>query len=509
MLPDITELEYVRKEETRPRVGDTNPPKLGGEVTSEPEGVDISQDEEDTGHQDGIDLSGRPSPCVVEHIKIEEFQEEENPVARNEDAASNDESRAGRTEDHEVDELLKDDDSTRGESQSFNFESGAQSPGMDAYSAPCLSPLDLSKSAEIEMVDSEPKEDEAQSSKAISDTSFLDAVNQDFTEVSNDSNYGEIFNLQAQIDSIVEQQSTSVQIKLNKVSKTKSLNDSQSKTGEGLAIIRDTETADGNVLPKESQDQNQKKRNKRKSSPKSPKRKKQKSALDVESNPDQPPLLSQKEGEVEEEDVLSCEMCGQLFPETEEFSRHIETDHDHQCQEDGCGLSFTHEDYLHLHEADEHPTGPPSPPNNSFGQAERWIRSGRNIQLNKFKQYKVSIISFSCFSSPIAVERMKNVMNGRRNSLRHELFLDKRERERCSGNETSRLYQLSNPGYLGGGGEKDTIVIKQLIETVFVKYFNQADSKLKKLGHKIAFDYTSCVLFPETFIHQLQVKINN
>ena len=373
MLPDITELEYVRKEETRPRVGDTNPPKLGGEVTSEPEGVDISQDEEDTGHQDGIDLSGRPSPCVVEHIKIEEFQEEENPVARNEDAASNDESRPGRTEDHEVDELLK----------------------------------------------------------------------------------------------------------------------------------------EGNVFPKESHDQNQKKRNKRKSSPKSPKRKKQKSALDVESNPDQPPLLSQKEGEVEEEDVLSCEMCGQLFPETEEFSRHIETDHDHQCQEDGCGLSFTHEYYLHLHEADEHPTGPPSPPNNSFGQAERWIRSGRNIQLNKFKQYKVSIISFSCFSSPIAVERMKNVMNGRRNSLRHELFLDKRERERCSGNETSRLYQLSNPGYLGGGGEKDTIVIKQLIETVFVKYFNQADSKLKKLGHKIAFDYTSCVLFPETFIHQLQVKINN
>ena len=259
MLPDIAELEYVRKEETRPRVGDTNPPRLGGEVTSEPEGVDISQDEEDTGHQDGIDLSGRPSPCVVEHIKIEEFQEEENPVARNEDAASNDESRPGRTEDHEVDELLK----------------------------------------------------------------------------------------------------------------------------------------EGNVFPKESHDQNQKKRNKRKSSPKSPKRKKQKSALDVESNPDQPPLLSQKEGEVEEEDVLSCEMCGQLFPETEEFSRHIETDHDHQCQEDGCGLSFTHEYYLHLHEADVHKTRPP--PNASLRPEEEKAQSPNSplIALNK------SLIESTGFESTV------------------------------------------------------------------------------------------------------------
>ena len=101
---------------------------------------------------------------------------------------------------------------------------------------------------------------------------------------------------------------------------------------------------------------------------------------------------------------------------------------------------------------------------------------------------------------------MKDVMKGKRKSRRHELFLDKRERERCNGSETSRLYQLSNPGYLGGGGEKDTIVIKQLIETVFIKYFDQADFKLQQLGQKIAFVYTSCVLFPETFIHQLEVN---
>ena len=97
---------------------------------------------------------------------------------------------------------------------------------------------------------------------------------------------------------------------------------------------------------------------------------------------------------------------------------------------------------------------------------------------------------------------MKNVMKGRTKSRRHELFL---EREPCNGSETSRL---SNPGYLDGGGEKDTIVFKQLIETVFIKYFDQADSKLQKLGQEIAVGYTSCVLFPETFIHQLEVIHN-
>ena len=54
----------------------------------------------------------------------------------------------------------------------------------------------------------------------MSDTSFLEDVNQDFTEVSNDSNYDELLGLQAQIDKIVEQQSKSVQIKLNRVSNT-------------------------------------------------------------------------------------------------------------------------------------------------------------------------------------------------------------------------------------------------------------------------------------------------
>merc|ERR1719308_17723 len=99
---------------------------------------------------------------------------------------------------------------------------------------------------------------------------------------------------------------------------------------------------------------------------------------------------------------------------------------------------------------------------------------------------------------------MVNVMKGKVDSRRHQLFLDKKEREQCNGNETSKLYQMSNPGFLGGGGEKDTMVIKELIETVFNRHFHEADPKLQDLGKSSAFVYTNCVLFPETFIHQHQ-----
>ena len=106
----------------------------------------------------------------------------------------------------------------------------------------------------------------------------------------------------------------------------------------------------------------------------------------------------------------------------------------------------------------------------------------------------------------MAIDHMIKVMRGVVKSRRHDLFLDKRESDKCSGNETSRLYQLSNPGFLGGGGEKDTLVIKQLNDRVFMMNFHQADAKLKELGISSAFVYTSCVLFPETFIHQHQVN---
>ena len=69
----------------------------------------------------------------------------------------------------------------------------------------------------------------------------------------------------------------------------------------------------------------------------------------------------------------------------------------------------------------------------------------------------------------------------------------------------NRLYQHCNPGFLGGGGEKDKTVIKHLRDMVFMKYFDETDPKLIDLGIGSAFLHASCVLFPKTFIHQHKV----
>ena len=54
------------------------------------------------------------------------------------------------------------------------------------------------------------------------------------------------------------------------------------------------------------------------------------------------------------EDSLNCELCGEVFQDTDAFMRHIDTKHGHQCQVLGCEFFFTHEYFLHLHEAEIH-----------------------------------------------------------------------------------------------------------------------------------------------------------
>ena len=107
----------------------------------------------------------------------------------------------------------------------------------------------------------------------------------------------------------------------------------------------------------------------------------------------------------------------------------------------------------------------------------------------------------SWIASHVAAEHMVKIMKGTTSSTRHELFMVKRERNQCSGSEISRLHQLSNPCFLDGDGEKDLRVIKYLIDHVFMMNFPQSDPRLMELGTDSAFVYTSCVLFPETFIH--------
>ena len=109
-----------------------------------------------------------------------------------------------------------------------------------------------------------------------------------------------------------------------------------------------------------------------------------------------------------------------------------------------------------------------------------------------------------CYRSGVATHRMLEVMRGKYRSRRHELFLVRGQRERCSGSGVSELYQLSNSSFLGGGGEKDTGVLDYL-RKFFNDHFHEADERVKQIGTSEDFIYASCVLFPETFIHKHQV----
>ena len=84
---------------------------------------------------------------------------------------------------------------------------------------------------------------------------------------------------------------------------------------------------------------------------------------------------------------------------------------------------------------------------------------------------------FSYSRSDVAVSHLRKVMEGTVSSRRHQLFLIKKERESCSANDTSTLYQISNPGFLGGYGRKDSIVINELMEKVFNKYFAEVSAE--------------------------------
>ena len=99
------------------------------------------------------------------------------------------------------------------------------------------------------------------------------------------------------------------------------------------------------------------------------------------------------------EDDGKCEMCGHMFQETEMFMKHIETDHDHLCLEAGCELSFTHEYFLHLHEAEVHKTR--QPPDISQRPEEEKTRSPKSSLIvtsksaNEFSSVLESIVDLS------------------------------------------------------------------------------------------------------------------
>jgi len=198
---------------------------------------------------------------------------------------------------------------------------------------------------------------------------------------------------------------------------------------------------------------------------------------------------------------FTCQLCGVNIGEMEMFKIHQSQGHNAPCYLDGCYKRFQHKTELLVHLKSVHNVVQIRIGDDTDEEHRGYLtteRSQANIDIAEWAE--------SWIDSPMAIEHMVKVMKGVVKSRRHDLFLDKRERDQCSGSETSRLYQLSNPGFLGGGGEKDTVVIKHLIDRVFMVHFHEADHKLTELGSGSAFVYTSCVLFPETFIHQHQVQ---
>jgi len=205
--------------------------------------------------------------------------------------------------------------------------------------------------------------------------------------------------------------------------------------------------------------------------------------------------------QIKHREGFTCQLCGVNISQMEMFKIHQSKGHNFSCYHDGCTRRFQHKRELESHLKCVHNIVQIKIGDDAEDEHRGYLtteRSQANIDIAEWAE--------SWIDSPLAIEHMKKVMRGVVKSRRHDLFLDKREREQCSGSETSRLYQLSNPGFLGGGGEKDTAVITHLRDRVFMEYFEKADPKLRELGIGSAFLYANCVLFPETFIHQHQAQ---
>ena len=106
----------------------------------------------------------------------------------------------------------------------------------------------------------------------------------------------------------------------------------------------------------------------------------------------------------EPDDSLKCELCGEVFQDTDAFMRHIDTKHGHQCQVVGCEFFFTHEYFLHLHEAEvhksrEHPDDSMKPAeeksgllNSTFISADKSSEQEEAITLKTGRQKKIKAI---------------------------------------------------------------------------------------------------------------------
>ena len=209
----------------------------------------------------------------------------------------------------------------------------------------------------------------------------------------------------------------------------------------------------------------------------------------------------QKEQALKEEKTgFHCTICDAKFSDLPEFRLHQAEGHSKKCHVSECNAKFGTKVELQNHVVSEHGVVDSMEMGEDVVAHLTTTRSQENIDIANWAEEWIS--------NPNAVDHMERVMKGTCKSRRHTLFLDRRERLRCSGSDTSRLYQLSNPGFLGGGGEVDIAVIKQL-DKEFLERLPKAQKVLSMVysnNNQMAFVYASYVLFPETFIHQHQLQ---
>jgi len=194
-----------------------------------------------------------------------------------------------------------------------------------------------------------------------------------------------------------------------------------------------------------------------------------------------------------------CSFCELEFMERKSHQRHLKDSHPFSCSHGDCHKKYTNQKNLSTHLRKDHGIVHI----NICGEDEDKMTLTATRSLANVKMVQSAD---EWIRSEGALEHMVKVMRRELSSRRHELFMDRKQRERCGGLDTSKLYILSNPGFMGEGGEEDSEIIRFLVNKVFKTHLHQSDPRLKQIGIESGFAYATTVLFPEVVVHQHQLR---
>merc|ERR1719481_1704077 len=121
---------------------------------------------------------------------------------------------------------------------------------------------------------------------------------------------------------------------------------------------------------------------------------------------------------------FTCQLCGVNISQMEMFKIHQSQGHHFSCYHEGCSMRFQHKRELVSHLKNVHNIVQIKIGDDTEDEHRGYLtteRSQANIDIAEWAE--------SWIDSPLAIEHMRKVMRGVVKSRRHDLFLDKRERE--------------------------------------------------------------------------------